>query len=165
MKILHCIAALALLLSSCQQKKARQHQDAVNEMMEKYGEDKTGLPQPDAKAPSDEIIKSGLMGEWEAVLVTGDHNSNGILDPEEREKGFTTYQSYLRFKPDGTCEFTISRNKAVYEIVEKNGHKSIEIIVSDGSRISQGRIISLQPDELQLMKFSGGRDIIVYHRP
>lgn len=104
------------------------------------------------------------MGEWETILVTGDHNSNGVLDPQEREKGFSTYKDYLRLNADGTCEYTQGHLKAVYEIVEKDGHKSIEIIVRDGSRIKQGRIIALKPDELQLMKFVGGRDIIVYNR-
>ena len=105
------------------------------------------------------------MTWWKAVLVTGDHNTNGILDPEEKEKGFTTYNDYLKLNPDGTCEFTQAHIEAVYEIIEKDGHKSIEIIVKDGTRMKQGRIISLKPDELQLMKFFGGRDIIVYNRP
>ena len=154
-----------LVLSSCQQQKARQHQEAVNEMMDKYGEDKNNnQPRPDAKAPSDEVINSGLIGEWETILVTGDYNSNGVLDPEEWEKGFSTYKDYLKLNADGTCQYTIGNMDAVYEIVEKDGHRSIEIIVADGSRLKQGRIISLKPDELQLMKFSGGRDIIVFKR-
>ena len=167
MKLLLTISLFpALLLLSCQQQKAKQHQQAINDMMDKYGDEKKdNQPVPNANPPSDDVVNSGLMGEWKAVLVTGDHNTNGILDPEEKEKGFTTYNDYLKLNPDGTCEFTQAHIEAVYEIIEKDGHKSIEIIVSDGTRMKQGGIISLKPDELQLMKFFGGRDIIVYNRP
>ena len=110
-------------------------------------------------------ITGNLIGEWKCVLVTGDYNTNGILDDEEKANGFTTYNDYLKLNPDGTCEYTVAHMNGNYEIVEKDGNKSIEVIVRDGSRIKYGRIISLKPDELQLMKFSGGRDILVYNRP
>lgn len=155
-----------IFLTSCQQPKARQHQAAINDMMEKYGDDpKAGQPGPAARPPSDDIVKSGLLGEWETVLVTGDNNSNGILDPQERENGLSAYKDYLKLNPDGSCEYTIGKLEANFEVVEKDGHQSLEIIAPDGSRLKKGRIISLKPNELQLMKFSGGRDIIVYKRP
>src|SRR5687768_13619655 len=167
-------AILSTFIISCGQSKAKQQQKEINDMMEKYSDDKENkfsdenikkYKYPDLKAPSAEVINSGLMGEWKCVLLTGDSNANGILDPEEKEKGLTEYHDYLKLNPDGTCEYTEAHLQASYEIIEKDGHKSIEIIVGDGSRMSQGRIISLKPDELQLMKFSGGRDILVYNRP
>ncbi len=156
---------VSLLFFSCQQNKAKAHQDAIKDMMDKNGDKKKeNQPVPKVPPPSDDVVNSGLIGEWETILVTGDNNANGILDPQEREKGFSTYKDYLRLNDDGTCQYTVAKMDAVYEIIEKDGHKSIEIIVRDGSRMKQGRIISLKPDELQLMKFLGGRDIIVYKR-
>lgn len=164
---------LSAFIISCGQSKAKQQQEAINDMMEKYGDDKDNklsdenikkYKYPDLKAPSAEVINSGLMGEWKCVLVTWDSNTNGILDPEEKEKGFTDYSDYLKLNPDGTCEYSDAHLQASYEVVEKDGNKSIVIVVGDGTRMNQGRIISLKPDELQLMKFSGGRDIVVFNR-
>lgn len=157
----------SVLLSSCGQNKAKQHQQAVNDMMKKYGDDgsKTAESRQDAKPPSAEDAGSDLMGEWKCALVTGDNNSNGHLDEAEKASGFTSYDDYLKLNPDGSCEYTVARLTATYEIVEKDGNRSIEVIVRDGSRLKYGRIISLKPGELQLMKFSGGRDILVYNRP
>jgi hypothetical protein len=167
MKILSLLFFISLFLfTSCQQKKAKAHQDAVADMMNKYGdnEKKNTENTPPPTPVKEEIANSGLMGKWETILLTGDNNSNGKLDPQEREQATENYKDYFELKPDGTCLFTIAKISAVYEIVEKDGNRSIEIIVADGSRVKQGRIISLQGDELQLMKFSGGRDIIVYKR-
>jgi hypothetical protein len=140
------------LIISCGQSKTKQQEQSGNDKTEKKAA-------PPANASND------LMGEWTCVLVTGENNTNGKLDDEERAKGFDTYKDYLKLNPDGTCEYTVAHLNATYEIVEKNGNRSIEVIASDGSRIKQGRIISLTPAELQLMKFSGGRDILVYKRP
>jgi hypothetical protein len=104
------------------------------------------------------------MGAWESSLLTGDNNSNGVLDQDEIAQGTTNYKDYLKLNPDGTCQYTIAKLDAIYEIVEKDGNRSIELIMRDGSRMKQGRIILLKPAELHLMKFSGGRDIIVYTR-
>ena len=175
MKNLILFVILAALLS-CGQSKAKQQQDAINDMMEQYGDDEKKLNNmseedikkykyPYLKTPSAEVVNSGLMGEWKCVLLTGDNNSNGILDPEEKQTGISEYHDYLKLNSDGTCEYTESRIQASYEVIEKDGHKSIEITAGDGSKIKQGRIISLTNDELQLMKFSGGRDILVYQRP
>ena len=133
-------------------------------MMEKYGDDKSKQPLPEAKPPSADIVNSGLMGAWESSLLTGDNNSNGVLDQEEIARGTTNYKDYLKLNPDGTCLYTIGKLEAIYEIVEKDGNKSIELVMPDGSRMKQGRIILLKKAELHLMKFSGGRDIIVYTR-
>lgn len=135
-------------------------------MLDKYGTDETKNRKdvPSAQPVSQEIVDSGLMGKWETILLTGDNNTNGKLDPEERTNASTHYKDYLELHPDGTCVYSIAKLNANYEIVEKDGNKSIEVIVADGSRLKQGRIISLLPDELQLMKFSGGRDIVVYKR-
>lgn len=156
-----------LLLSSCGQNKAKQQQQAVHDMMEKYDGDepKSEQTSQEAKTPSTTYTGSSLMGEWKCSLLTSDSNSNGMLDNEEKASGSNTYNDYLKLNPDGTCEYTVAQLNGTYEIVEKEGHKSIEVIAKDGSRIKYGRIISLKPHELQLMKFSGGRDIIVYNRP
>jgi hypothetical protein len=157
---------LTLVVISCGQNKARQQQQSINDMTEKYGDDKSkDQPAGPATVPSTADASSSLMGEWTCVLVTGDSNTNGKLDDNERAQGFDTYKDYLKLNPDGTCVYTVAHLDATYEIVEKNGNKSIEVIARDGSRIKQGRIISLTPTELQLMKFSGGRDILVFHRP
>ena len=167
MKIRPLIFLIPLFVSSsCQQKKAKDHQDAVADMMDKYGDDgnrsaENTIP---AKPVTQEIAGSDLMGKWETTLLTGDNNANGKLDPFEIEKATKEYKDYLELRPDGTCIYTIGKLRANYEIVEKDGNRSIEIIAPDGTRMKQGRIISLQPDELQLMKFSGGRSIIVYKR-
>ena len=165
--ILAPLLLLAILFSSCGQNKAKQHQDAINDMMEQYGNKETknsNAASPAAKPVSAADASSGLMGKWESTVVTGDNNSNGILDPEELSKAISYPYEYLELRPDGTCLYSQSMIKCRYEIVEKNGNKSIEIIVPDGTRMKPGRIISLKPGELQLMKFTGGRDIIVYKR-
>ena len=165
MKYFLPISLLLVLSSSCQQQKAKAHQDAVNDMMNKYGNDQQAKDPSPGTAPSAAVAGSDLMGKWVTVLVTGDTNSNGKLDPEEKEKGSSQYNDYLELNPDGTCIYTQAKIPGRYEIVEKDGNRSIEVIASDGSRVKQGRIISLTASELQLMKFSGGRDIIVYNRP
>lgn len=152
---------LILLLGSCGTGKTKQEQPGQP--------DSPGSPSvqkaPDAPIPASAMAGNVLMGEWEAALVTSDQNSNGILDESERSGGFTTYKDYIKLEPDGSCTYTVARLTATYEIVEENGNRSIEVITRDGSRVRYGRIISLQPGELQLMKFTGGRDILVYQRP
>ena len=152
----------SLFLLSCQQQKAKQHQEAVKDMMEKYDDEKSNQPVPEAKPPSGDIQSSKLMGAWESSLLTTDDNNNSILDQEEITKGTINYKDYLSLKPDGTCKYTVARIEGTYEIVEKDGNQSIEVIAKDGSRVKYGRIIFLKPTEMHLMKFTGGRDIIVY---
>ena len=78
----------SLLFSSCGQNKAKQQQQAVHDMMEKYGGDepKSEQASSEAKSPSSTYTGSSLMGEWKCSLVTSDNNSNGILDSEEKAK-------------------------------------------------------------------------------
>src|SRR5690348_15461150 len=93
-------------ISSCQQQKAKQQQEAVNEMLGKNSPDKEDQAAAPSQPSSFNVPGNPLMGEWKTVLVTADNNSNGMLDPEEKEKGFSTYDDYLRLNPDGTCEYT-----------------------------------------------------------
>lgn len=96
--------------------------------------------------------EDGLVGDWEQQFTSHDKNSNNQLDAEERNsKAPKLGYNWFRFQPDGSCLYDKQvKFKGVYEVVEKNKKKILNIRNKEGQYIAHYNIAELNKDELVL---------------
>jgi hypothetical protein len=168
--ILITITAVILVTTvSCKsktQKNARDYMNKIEETMKENSpaqSDDQRKPNGSFRIPDD---MKNILGEWELTKIIGDRNDNHQIDPAEEKDAITTMKDFLTLKADGTCEFTIAKLEARYEIVTKDdGRKKLIMYDRTGGELNSGRyILSVTDNELVINRISGGSDFEVFKR-
>jgi hypothetical protein len=106
-----------------------------------------------------------FLGEWQLIMIATDDNRNKKMDDEERKKGMTEVQDYMKLNSDGSCEFYTFKLKGRYELkTESDGKKLLVLFDKNNNRESRGTIESVTKTEMVLLKHSSGGVFSVYKR-
>jgi lipocalin-like protein len=108
---------------------------------------------------------ASLIGAWQLSVVIIDKNANNKIDDDERKDALKEAQDYLRFNPDGTCEFYQHKVPGRYEVkTESSGKQKLVLYDKNNNKENRGIIYSVTKDELIMHSHSSGSTFRIYKR-